>query len=271
MNNSTENPFVEADRDTRIEARLERYEERANKAQGNAHQLHSQAKTMASVIPFGQPILVGHHSERRDRNYRGRIHGTFGKAFEEQAKATHCRDKAQTVGTGGVSTTAPDAIAELQTKLDKMIAAQVTMKQVNAEYRKGGFDGITCLSLQQIEELKATMSTVWRKNDKPFPAYSLTNNNANIRRVRQRIEDITRLRESEALDITHEDFRLFTDNGRLQFEFNGKPNDKARAVVKGHAFKWSRYSGAWVRKATANAVRSAKQAAADLAALDSIY
>ena len=25
-----------------------------------------------SVIPFGQPILIGHHSEKRDRNYRRR-------------------------------------------------------------------------------------------------------------------------------------------------------------------------------------------------------
>jgi Domain of unknown function (DUF3560) len=29
---------------------------------------------MASVIPFGQPILVGHYSEKSDRRHRSRIH-----------------------------------------------------------------------------------------------------------------------------------------------------------------------------------------------------
>lgn len=50
---------------------------------------------MASIIPFGQPILVGHHSEQRDRNYRDRIHNTFGKAFAEQDKAAYYHSKAE--------------------------------------------------------------------------------------------------------------------------------------------------------------------------------
>ena len=37
---------------------------------------------MASVIPFGQPILVGHHSERRDRSYRDRIRSTEDRAVD---------------------------------------------------------------------------------------------------------------------------------------------------------------------------------------------
>lgn len=44
------------------------------------------ARDMAVQTPFGQPILVGHHSENRDRNFRDRIHNTFGKAFAEQNK-----------------------------------------------------------------------------------------------------------------------------------------------------------------------------------------
>lgn len=50
---------------------------------------------MASVIPFGQPILIGHPSEQRDRNYRDKIHNTFGKAFAMQDKAAYYEDKAE--------------------------------------------------------------------------------------------------------------------------------------------------------------------------------
>ncbi|HDY6823612.1 TPA: DUF3560 domain-containing protein, partial [Pseudomonas aeruginosa] len=61
--------------------RRERLQERAAKFSGESGALYQRAKTMASAIPFGQPILVGHHSEGRDRRYRDRIHSTYGKAF----------------------------------------------------------------------------------------------------------------------------------------------------------------------------------------------
>ena len=48
---------------------------------------------MASAIPFGQPILVGHHSEGRDRRYRDRIHNTFGKAFATMDKADYYEER----------------------------------------------------------------------------------------------------------------------------------------------------------------------------------
>lgn len=80
----------------RAEQRVERSEARAEKAGEKSEQLYNKAKQMASVIPFGQPVLVGHYSEKSDRNYRERIHNTFGKAFEEQDKEKHYRQKAET-------------------------------------------------------------------------------------------------------------------------------------------------------------------------------
>lgn len=74
--------------------RSERADQRSAHAESTSDILYSRAKDMASVIPFGQPILVGHHSEKRDRNYRGRIEGTFKKAFEESDKAAYYAGKA---------------------------------------------------------------------------------------------------------------------------------------------------------------------------------
>ncbi|MEE8059026.1 MAG: DUF3560 domain-containing protein [Pseudomonadales bacterium] len=48
-------------------------------ARQESQTVYKRAKDMAPVIPFGQPILVGHHSEHRDRRYRDRIHNTFVK------------------------------------------------------------------------------------------------------------------------------------------------------------------------------------------------
>ena len=56
----------------RKQNRLEAYQNLAAKNESLSTSLWKQSDKMASVIPMGQPILVGHHSEKRDRNYRER-------------------------------------------------------------------------------------------------------------------------------------------------------------------------------------------------------
>ncbi|KLB51195.1 conjugal transfer protein TraC, partial [Xanthomonas euvesicatoria] len=114
--------------EAKLEARRERLLTRAQEANKNADSLHKKARSMAGAIPFGQPILVGHHSESRDRNYRERIHKTFGKAFAEMDNAQHYASKAAAVGTGGVSSDDPDAVAKLRKELQAMEASQERMK-----------------------------------------------------------------------------------------------------------------------------------------------
>lgn len=77
------------------ESRAERALARAAKSDERSEQLYGQAKSMAGQIPLGQPILVGHHSEKADRNFRDRIHNKFGKAFEEMDKADFYRKQAE--------------------------------------------------------------------------------------------------------------------------------------------------------------------------------
>lgn len=60
-------------------ARRERLQAAARAAKQESAKLAQKAHDMASVIPMGQPILVGHYSEGRDRRYRAKIHDTFGR------------------------------------------------------------------------------------------------------------------------------------------------------------------------------------------------
>ena len=70
------------------------------------------------------------------------------------------------------------------------------MKEVNAYYRKHGtLDGCALLSPDQIERLKSDMAASWRSSPKPFESYQLTNNNAEIRRVKARIEELSKRAE----------------------------------------------------------------------------
>lgn len=79
----------------RAESRAERLEDRADNASSESDDLYKRAHTMASAIPMGQPILVGHHSEKRDRNYREKIHNTFRRAFQADDKAKHYARRAE--------------------------------------------------------------------------------------------------------------------------------------------------------------------------------
>ncbi len=69
------------------EARRGRLTAAAEKTRGEAAAALGGASRMMDGIPFGQPILVGHHSERRDRRYRERITNKIhkGVALERAA------------------------------------------------------------------------------------------------------------------------------------------------------------------------------------------
>lgn len=80
----------------RATERAERFEQRAETAESASTSLYNRAHTMADAIPFGQPILVGHYSEGRDRRFRERISRTFERAFEAGDTATYYERRAAT-------------------------------------------------------------------------------------------------------------------------------------------------------------------------------
>ena len=84
-------------------ARKQRFETMAKRTEQESEAVYGKARKMASVIPYGQPILIGHHSEKRDRNYRAKIENTYGKSFKLMEKAKHYENKAASVGYGGIS------------------------------------------------------------------------------------------------------------------------------------------------------------------------
>lgn len=79
----------------KAEENADRADERSKQANKRSEVLYDQAKGMASKIPFGQPILVGHHSEKSDRNYRAKIENKFIKSLDELEKAEYYAQKSE--------------------------------------------------------------------------------------------------------------------------------------------------------------------------------
>lgn len=132
------------------------------------------------------------------------------------------------------------------------------MKAVNAYYRKHKtLEGCPELTAEQVEKVKAAMSQDWCKDPVPFPSYLLTNNNANIRRVRQRIEDLSHKAEFVGWTFPGGEAKINEAENRLQLIFADKPDADTRQALKSEGFKWAPSQGAWQRQLNQNAIRAA--------------
>lgn len=82
---------------TKAGERAERMEEHAENAAKRAAQAFDRADLSEgkSGIPFGQPILVGHHSERRHRRAIERADNAMRKGIEETDKAAYFERRAE--------------------------------------------------------------------------------------------------------------------------------------------------------------------------------
>ena len=66
----------------RAEERAERFEEYSDKRLADAESAHKAVESITSGIPLGQPILVGHHSERHARKDAERIENGMRRAVK---------------------------------------------------------------------------------------------------------------------------------------------------------------------------------------------
>src|SRR3954469_3088557 len=75
------------------------------------------AYKMASFIPMGQPILIGHHSEKRDRNYRKKIDSLHSQSYHLGEKAKYYEEKAVTIESNpAIFSDDPEALIKLREK-----------------------------------------------------------------------------------------------------------------------------------------------------------
>ena len=243
------------------EERRQRYLDRAQKAEAASNSHSGRAREMLEHIPPGQPILVGHHSERRHRRDLARSDAQMRKAVDAHKKAEYYRQKAAGVGRAGISADDPEAIEKLSDKLARLEEWQETMKRVNREYKEGGMDAVQGLTDKQRKRAEDTLR-IQPYYGKPFPPYELQNNGANIRRIKERIANMEEVDQTvDEAPVEYEGFTLVESarENRIMFEFPGKPAPEVRTILKAHSFKWSPSRGAWVRQITPNARYAAQQ------------
>jgi len=236
----------------RREAKIERFKELAQKNHNLSESTLNQARKMADVIPMGQPILVGHYSEKRDRNYRDRIWSKFEKAGELEEKAKYYAWQAATTANNpAISSDDPDAIEALKEKLQNLKDSHTLMIQGNKiiKNKKLSED-------QKIAELIKIGLEENRAKDKlkpdcmnniGFPGYALTNSSANIKRVEERIKQLEKRSADQTKEYQIGNIQIVdsVEDNRIMIYFPGVPDEKIRTRLKSEGFRWSPKNGAW--------------------------
>jgi hypothetical protein len=245
------------------EARRERLAARAERLRAEGQRRVDRAHEMASAIPFGQPILVGHHSEGRDRRYRGRIHDNFSKGFETLKAADEVAARAASVGSGGISSDDPDAVDKLRAELVELETRRVLMKDCNAIIRRHKGEAAIPHLVQRGVGQRVAAELI-----KPdfcgrlgFADYMLTNSGANARRIKARIAELEAKAGAESKEATTARGLRIVENvdaNRLQLFFPDRPGPETRDTLKAHGFRWAPSEGAWQRHLS-NGARYAAQ------------
>jgi len=110
----------------RAENREMRFSELAEKTEEKGTAMLDQAHKMASIIPLGQPIMIGHHSEKEDRNYRNRIQTKFERGFETIDKAKYFKQRA------GAAADFQDRTFNLETTLRRIKDLEASIRKQDA-------------------------------------------------------------------------------------------------------------------------------------------
>jgi hypothetical protein len=225
----------------RRERKADRLREWADKREERGTASYTEGREALHRIPFGQPILVGHHSERADRSYRNRATGKMERGFADLDKAKSMRSRADNIESQldeSIYSDDEDAIERLEERIASRTAYRDELKAENAAFRK-----------EHRAELKA-MSRYDAHQALPHPSWKITNLTADIGRQRKRVEHLRReaaAREAPVVSAIEGDgITVTTTERRVEVRFPAKPDYEVRQGLKAHGFRWDRVEYAWV-------------------------
>lgn len=213
--------------------------------------LGAKSNCFSTMITGGSGVNLRKH-EKANRSEQK--HYEIFREWRERAKKAIVR-KAQPAKTFN------SEIERYKAELEGMKRNHELMKNCNAIIKKS--KGTDCTSLLVEAGLSESNAKKIQLPDFAnrigFASFSLTNNNANIKRVEERIR-ILEAKEQRATTVGQESLQF---NGgviiynheadRIQIKHDTKPQPEIISLLKSNGFKWSPSQSVWQRQLTANA------------------
>jgi hypothetical protein len=172
----------------RKKRKIEKREEWAKSRDKASNEAYKNADEIAKAFENGQPILIGHHSEKRARRDQERIHNNMQKCVDNSNMADLHREKAEGLQRqldNTIFSDDLDAIERLQEKINTLEKKRDRMKEIKKALTKGIDIELTETEKKHLEGNKRC----W--GDYNIMPYELTNIGATIRTAKKRIEKIS--------------------------------------------------------------------------------
>ena len=235
----------------RLERAAARREDWAAKAAARSSAAIKTARSITEHIPLGQPILVGHHSEAGHRRALARSAAAMDKGVAEFQKAEHHQQKAEAITRrldSCIFDDDEDAAEKIAAKIAALEKLQKKMVDANKICRSKKITtpekiaALVALGMtpDYAQELLSPRET-WLGPG--YPAFALQNNNANIRRYRERLESIQRRAalveraESAAAGVVID---YFCDGRIARVTFAEKPEREILTALKAAGYRWQK-------------------------------
>ena len=254
---ATENPIEEpktawtgkADYAERRAEKAERYAERAEKAREKADKLQKPINDMHGDVAFFTQPNINTSAGRAFTNQRNRMFASYEKGFEERSKAEYYDTKAENLSKESVAISSddPEALKKLKDKLEKLTAEHKEHLAHNKALNKAIKNGTA-------ETNKFGWATL---NGKSY--YFTTNEAAEIRRLKDRIEELENLEVPENYSFDGGTVVFNTAENRVQILFDEIPDSETRENLKRNGFKWSPRQKAWQRMLNTTGIRTVKR------------
>ncbi len=212
--------------------------------------LHSQSRCVSSMIAGPSNFPVRRYQKRNDI-----AHKRLNELVDFRKRALDAITKTLHPEWRPIMSGDSDALARLQEKLTAAEARQARMKAVNAAIRrhaKGGVEAQVKAILEVSPCLGEAHARVMLKGDclgrVGFADFELTNNGAEIRRLKARIETLSRNKATPETAQENENGLRLEDSpsdNRVRLFFPGKPDAAIRSRLKSSGFRWTPSLGCW--------------------------
>ena len=226
--------------------------------------------TIVSWMITGRSNFPVRRMEKRNASERKRTE----EVIDYRARMLARIKKALTPELQPIRTEAPDAVERIESKLEKLERWQAFMKATNAAIRKTAKHDpdarVTAIIAAGAELGEKVSEKTARELLAPdyagrigFPSYELTNNAANIRRLKARGEHVAHVQSQEATvrEGTNARYEDAPAENRVRLYFPGKPDEATRTLLKSRGFRWAPSLGCWQAYRNAWSIQTAAQVA----------
>ena len=166
----------------------------AESRERKAEAAYGSVRAIADNIPFGQPILVGHHSEAHARRDAARIDSGMRRTIEHSAKAEEMRSRAEHIEQAAeraIYSDDPDAIERLRARIADLEAERARIMAYNKSCRDaakiGGRGDVSILGEDGQRTVMLCAQAGQLRAGGALPPYALSNLTGNIARQQVRL------------------------------------------------------------------------------------